>query len=412
MNLYAMASAARAAAMELALASNEQKNDCLYRIASLLEEQQDAVLRANQIDVKQAQEAGLFAAMIDRMQVTPSRLKEMQEGIAKVAMLPDPIGVSLSEQTRPNGLQIKKVSVPLGVIGMIYESRPNVTVDAAVLCIKAGNAVLLRGGKETLQTNIALAAIIQQALRECQLDPNCVQLFTDPDRKYVTELMQMHGLVDVLIPRGGAGLIRNVVENSKVPVLETGTGNNHVYVDSSANLEMALAIVKNAKTSRISVCNAIESLIVHEAVAPNFLPSLLTSLQSYPMKYYGCAKTKQIISCEDANDDLYAAEFLDYALSIKVVSQLQEAIDHINRFGTKHSECIVSETPAHIEAFLNQVDAACVYVNASTRFSDGFEFGLGCEIGISTQKIHARGPMGLEALTTYKYLVSGNGQTR
>lgn len=407
-----LALAAKDASIALALADSFIKNRCLSKIADLLAENQNNILEANQQDISLAKQNNLNDGLIDRLTLTPKRIIDMIQGIHQVMELSDPINELINQTVRPNGMILRQVRVPLGLIGMIYESRPNVTIDATVLCLKSGNAVVLRGGKETIHTNKVLVSLIKQALENTGLPAVCVQLIEDPDRAHVMELMQLHGIVDVLIPRGGAGLIRNVIEYAKVPVLETGTGNNHVYVDKEADLDMAVSIVRNAKTSRVSVCNAIESLLVHKAIAESFLPNMVEAMKDYSMTLYGCEVTKIYIDCLDASDDLFATEFLDYALAIKVVENIDEAIRHIARYGTKHSECIVSTSEANIAKFQLQVDAACVYANASTRFSDGGEFGLGCEIGISTQKMHARGPMGLHALTTYKYLIVGNGQVR
>lgn len=407
-----MALAAKEASVSLSLASFEQRNYCLRELALLLQKNMANIIFANHSDIDLAKRSNLNIGLIDRLTMNEARILAMIEGIHQVMALSDPINTVIEESVRPNGLRMTQIRVPLGVIGMIYESRPNVTIDAFVLCLKSGNAAVLRGGKETMHTNRFLVTLIREALDRSGLPKDCIQFIDDPDRAHVAELMSLHGIIDVLIPRGGAGLIRNVVENAKVPVLETGTGNNHIYVDQKADLDMAVSVITNAKTSRVSVCNAMESLLVHRDIAKQLIPAVTDALKDAYMTYYGCDVTRSYIPCERATDELYATEFLDYAMTIRVVDSIEEAIDHITKFGTKHSECIISSDEVSISKFLRCVDAACVYANASTRFSDGNEFGLGCEIGISTQKIHARGPMGLHALTTYKYLVVGDGQIR
>ena len=393
--------------------SSEKKNAVLNRAAMLLRSGKEALLKANAEDIARARENGMKEAMIDRLTLNEKRIDGIAEGLEQVALLPDPIGEVMDHFTRPNGLDIEKVRVPLGVIGIIFESRPNVCADAFALTFKSGNAVILKGGSDALHTNLAIETLLRQALREEGVTEDAVQVIDSTDRAVTTAFMQMKEYVDVLIPRGGAGLIRSVVEHSTIPVIETGTGNCHVYVDESADLEMAVRIVVNAKTQRISVCNACESLVVHSAVKDRFLPMLKEALQPSGVEMRGDERVREVLpDIVPATEEDYGREYLDYILSLKTVDSTEEAIAHINRYNTHHSETIVTGTPEHAESFLNGVDAACVYVNASTRFTDGFEFGFGAEIGISTQKLHARGPMGLKELTSYKYKIRGNGQIR
>lgn len=412
--ILALGKRAKAVATQASILQTQQKHDLLHTIAQALISQTDFILTQNQIDITQAKENGISEVMIDRLSLTKERILSIANAIQKVIDLPDPVGIIEGGEKRPNGLEISKVRVPLGVVGIIFESRPNVTVDAAVLCIKSGNVALLRGGKEAIHTNLALVSVIRDAICSCGLPEDMVQLVEDTSRDSAFEMMKLNGYLDVLIPRGGAGLIQSVVKNATVPVIETGTGNCHIYVDEWADLDMAVSIVNNAKTSRPSVCNACESLLVHESVAGAFLPKLSKEFQIHQVTILGCPKTQQILgdivlpACEQD----YATEFLDYRISIKVVSSLEEAIEHIHTYSTKHSECIVTNHLQHARLFTSKVDAAAVYVNASTRFTDGEEFGLGAEIGISTQKLHARGPMGLQELTTIKYIIQGNGQIR
>ena len=394
-------------------AGTAEKNRCLEVIASVLWERREEILKANDEDVKAGRENGLTEGFIDRLTLTEDRIGGICDGVRKLIQLDDPVGVVEGGSLRPNGLRIEKVRVPMGMVGIIFESRPNVTVDGATLCLKSGNAVLLRGGKEAIRSNLALTAIMRQALSDCGFSEDCIQLVEDTSRDSAARMMRLNGYLDLLIPRGGAGLIRSVVENATVPVIETGVGNCHLYVEKTADPEMAEKITVNAKTSRISVCNAAESLLVDEAVAETMLPRLKKALDAYKVTLYGCPKTRTILpDVEEATEEDYGREYLDYKMSVKVVSGVDEAIAHINRYGTGHSEAIVTSSLAAAEQFQREVDAAAVYVNASTRFTDGGEFGFGAEIGISTQKLHARGPMGLEALTSYKYRIMGNGQIR
>ena len=413
MNLTAMGEAAVRAKYELQKLTTEEKNRGLLAVAEALSTQKERILSANREDVRNGEEKGMHPGMIDRLRLSDERIEAMSEGLKQIAMLADPVGEILDEFKRPNGLKIEKVRVPLGVIGIIYESRPNVTADAFGLCFKTGNAVILKGGSDALCSNTAITKIIRESLYEVGINPDAIQLIQSTDRAVTAEFMRLNRYVDVLIPRGGAGLIRSVVENSTVPVIETGTGNCHIYVDEDADVQMAVDIILNAKTQRIGVCNACESLVIHEKIAENLLPCLGDALKQKQVEIRGDKQVKAWIpDCVDATKEDYGTEYLDYILSMKTVSSLDEAIAHINKYNTKHSEAIITENSAHAEQFLQEVDAACVYVNASTRFTDGFEFGFGAEIGISTQKLHARGPMGLNELTSYKYRIRGNGQIR
>lgn len=404
---------ARRAAGALMVAAAPAKNAALEAIARTLEENAAEIFAANAEDIAAGKAAGIAPNLLDRMLLDEKRLAGIVEGVRQVAALKDPIGEVLHAETLPNGLIVSQMRVPLGVVGMIYEARPNVTVDAAVLCLKSGNAVILRGSKDILRSNICLVKLMRQALTEAGLDPDCIALVEDPSRETATAFMKLSGYLDVLIPRGGAGLIRSTVENATVPVIETGTGNCHVYVDKDADLEKALPILMNAKTQRTSVCNACESLLIHRAVADVFGPAAVKALLEKGVVIHGdeTAQTWDSHILPAAEEDYYK-EYLALELSVKVVDSAGEAIAHINKYSTRHSDCIVSENYTTVKKFLLGVDSACVYANASTRFSDGFEFGLGAEIGISTQKLHARGPMGLTALTTYKYVVLGEGQVR
>ena len=394
------------------------KNEALAAIAAALLQQTDRILQANAEDLAAAVQNNMTESLQDRLRLTPARMQGMADAIEKLIAMDDPVGVVESGSVRPNGLQILKTRVPLGIIGIIFESRPNVTVDAATLCLKAGNAVILRGGKEAIHSNTCLMNVMREAVESVGLPADIMQLVEDTSRQTASDMMQLNGYLDVLIPRGGAGLIQAVVKQATVPVIETGVGNCHVYVDScldgDADYEMAVRIIDNAKTQRPSVCNAIEGLLVHEAVAEKLLPMVQKALAVHDVTIYGCEKTRAILgnSVLPATETEYATEFLDYKISVKVVSDLDEAIAHITKYGTKHSECIVTRSLNAAKKFQQQVDAAAVYVNASTRFTDGGEFGYGAEIGISTQKLHARGPMGLHELTTVKYLINGDGQIR
>ncbi len=405
--------AAKAAARTLATAGTNAKNAALLAMTDALGASQDAVLEANGRDIAGARERGLTPHLIERLTLTPKRLAEMQTGLRQVATLPDPIGAILSGWRRPNGLQITKTRVPIGVIGIIYESRPNVTVDAAALCLKSGNAALLRGGSQAIHSNVALARVLQDALQSVGLPRKCVQLIESTDRAAARRLMTLNESVDCLIPRGGASLIKTVVETATVPVIETGTGNCHVYVDKDADFEMAAEIVLNAKVQRPSVCNSAETLLVHGDVAPVFLPLVGQRMAEAGVEVRGDDRTRALLpEATEATEQDWSEEFNALILAVRVVDSLDAAISHINTYGTRHSEAIITENYAAAQAFTDGVDCAAVYVNASTRFTDGFEFGFGAEIGISNQKLHARGPMGLEELTTYKYVVRGEGQTR
>ncbi len=404
---------ARAAARVLAMASTVQKNQALEAIALALETCQDDVLAANAADMAAARAAGMRPAMLDRLLLDEGRIRGVAAGVRQVMALEDPVGRMVEMTTRPNGLQIGKKTVPLGVIGMIYEARPNVTVDAAVLCLKAGNAVILRGGKEAFATNNALTALMRGAIARAGLPEDAVSLMQDTSRASATELMGLRGYLDVLIPRGGAGLIRSVVENARVPVIETGAGVCHVYVERSADLDMAARIIENAKCTRPSVCNAAETLLVDRDAAAAFLPMAQARLEPWHCRLRGCPETCAILpTAEPADESDWDTEYGDYILSIKVVSGMDEALEHIAAHSTGHSEAIVTSDYFQAQRFLNEVDAAAVYVNASTRFTDGGEFGEGAEIGIATQKLHARGPMGLRQLTSTKYVIYGSGQVR
>lgn len=403
---------AKAAATKLALASTEEKNRVLTRLAELLQEECESLILANKEDLETADDNGVPKAMLDRLAINPTRIAAICKSLEALVGLEDPVGRGES-WTRPSGLTISRIRVPLGVVAMIYEARPNVTVDSAALCIKTGNAVILRGGKEAIHTNTALVKCIKQALEDCGLDPHAVELVESTDRESAQILMTMRGYVDVLIPRGGKGLIRSVVENATVPVIETGAGNCHLYVDENADLDMAVKIAVNAKCSRPSVCNAVETILVHASVAAKFLPMLAEKLKEFAVEIRGCAKTRVLIpGAGEATEEDYLTEYNDYIVAIKVVSGLSDAIAHVNRYSTGHSEAIVTENEENADRFLREVNSAAVYVNASTRFTDGGEFGFGAEIGISTQKLHVRGPMGLPALTTEKYLIKGNGAVR
>lgn len=394
--------------------AGSKKDKALKAIAKALRENSDKIISANDIDIENGKNAGLTDSLLDRLRLTAERIEGMAEGVEQVASLADPVGRVLDGRTLKNGLQIEKITVPMGVIGIIYEARPNVTSDAAALCLKAGSAVILRGGKEAINSNKAIADIMRNAISEVGFPADCVALIEDTSRNSATELMQLTEYLDVLIPRGGAGLIKSVVNNAKVPVIETGVGNCHVYVDDSADIEMAKNIIYNAKTSRPSVCNAIETVLVHKDIAEKALPVIKAELDKKNVEIRGCELTKSILGdcVTPACEDDYANEFLDYILAVKVVNSLDDALDHIAKYSTGHSECIVTSSYSNANKFTACVDSAAVYVNASTRFTDGGEFGLGAEIGISTQKLHARGPMGLNELTSSKYIIKGEGQIR
>lgn len=392
--------------------SEKEKNRALLTIAEALVTETDRILAANEKDLARAEEKGMKAGLIDRLRLTEERIKGMAEGIEKVTQLPDPVGELLETIHRPNGLVIEKRRVPLGVVGIIYESRPNVTADAFSLCFKSGNAVILKGGSDALYSNKAIVSVIREGLEKSGVTEDAISFIDATDRAVTMEFMKMKEYVDVLIPRGGAGLIRSVVENSTIPVIETGTGNCHIYIDEDADLAKTIPIIINAKTQRLGVCNACESLVVHEKIREKLLPDLAKALSEKSVEIRGDEKIGEVINCVPATEEDYGTEYLDAIISMKTVKNVDEAIAHINKYNTKHSEAIITENREHAEKFLNEVDAACVYVNASTRFTDGFEFGFGAEIGISTQKLHARGPMGLRELTSYKYRITGNGQIR
>lgn len=412
-DLRELAVQAKEAARVLAGASEERKNRALENISDALLRHQDEILAANRADCDAARADGMSDAMLDRLTLTGARLARMAAAVRKVRDLPDPVGEVMEERVLENGLQLSKVRVPLGVVGIIYESRPNVTVDAAVLCLKSGNAAFLRGGSESIRSNIALERVMREALAQSGLPQNAVTLVHDTSRETASQMMQLRGLIDVLIPRGGAGLIAAVVRSASVPVIETGTGNCHAYVHEKADLRMAVDIIVNAKAQRVSVCNAAETLLVDEAVADNFLPMAQKALSASGVALRGCERTRAILEgAAPADDDDWAREYLDYILAVRVVQGLDEAISHIARYSTGHSECIVTQDAEAAARFLREIDAAAVYHNASTRFTDGEEFGMGAEIGISTQKMHARGPMGLRELCSYKYIVRGSGQIR
>lgn len=413
MELTDMGKRAKQAASFLNNLGISEKNDCLKQVAKALLDGEVDILTANQDDVIRATQNGVSPAMIDRLALTPARLEAMAEGLLEVAALDDPVGEVLSMKPRPNGLLIGKKRVPLGVVGMIYEARPNVTADAFGLCFKTGNAVILKGGSDALESNKEIVRWLRTGLSRAGIPEDTVQLITDTDREVTKQFMRLNQYVDVLIPRGGAGLIRTVVENSTVPVIETGTGNCHIFVDASADMDMALNIIVNAKTQRIGVCNACESLVIHNQIAKDFLPKLQKCLREKQVEVRADEAARSIApEFVPASEDDWGTEYLDYILSLKLVDSLDEAIAHINRYNTGHSESIITRDYDNAQKFLNEIDAAAVYVNASTRFTDGNEFGFGAEIGISTQKLHARGPMGLEALTTTKYIIYGNGQVR
>lgn len=404
---------AKAAAADLAGLTRQEKNACLRAAADQLIADAGPILQANAQDMAEAARKGMKESLQDRLKLTEKRIQAMAEGLRQVAELPDPIGETVMETVRPNGLVLKQVRVPIGVIGIIYEARPNVTADAFALCFKTGNAVILRGGSDAICSNQAIAASLRAAIGNMGYNADAVQVVEDTSRECAAEMMRLRESIDVLIPRGGAGLIRSVVENSTVPVIETGSGNCHIYVDQDADLDMAVRIIHNAKTQRTGVCNACESLVIHEAIAEEAIPRIAADLLAAGVEIRGdervCALVPQAIP---ATEQDWGTEYLDLIISMKTVASLEAAIAHINRYNTKHSEAIITRNAEAAQRFLRQVDAACVYVNASTRFTDGYEFGFGAEIGISTQKLHARGPMGLLALTTTKYEITGTGQVR
>lgn len=404
---------AKLASRFLATAGTDIKNEALVKMAEHLERQTEEIIAANQIDLAQGEKQGLTKALLDRLALNPTRIRDMAQGLREIAALPDPVGEMLEMHHRPNGLDIGRIRTPLGVIGIIYESRPNVTADAAGLCLKSGNAIILRGGEEALNSNRIITRIISAAAMECGLPEGTIQLVDSEDREAVLFMMKMNDYLDVLIPRGGKGLKKAVLENATVPVIMTGMGNCHVYIDQYGDYAKALPIVHNAKVQRPSVCNAAEKLLVHKNVAEEFLPGIIADLQAAGVEIRGCETTRRIVSgLIGATEEDWATEYLELIMAVKVVDSLEEAIDHINQYGTGHSEAIVSENYTAVRAFMARVDAAAVYANASTRFTDGNVFGFGAEMGISTQKLHARGPMGLRELTTTKFVIYGDGQVR
>ena len=412
-SLISLGEKAKIAARSLNLASAETKNKALSLIAKALKEHSFEIIAANQKDLDAARAGGMSASLLDRLSLNEKRIEGMADGVLALCDLSDPVGLVLDETVRPNGIVIKKVSVPMGVIGIIYEARPNVTSDAAAIALKAGSAVILRGGKEAFNSNLKTVEIMRKAIVKAGLPEDAIQLVTDTSRQSATDLMTLSGYLDVLIPRGGAGLIKAAVENSTVPVIETGTGNCHAFIDASANLKMASDIVFNGKVQRPSVCNALESLLVHKDIADKALPSVCARLRDAGVEILGCEKVCELVPYAlPATEEDFAKEFLGYTISVKVVDDVNEAVDHIAKHSTHHSEVIITENEQNAAYFTASVDSAAVYVNASTRFTDGGEFGLGAEIGISTQKLHARGPMGLQEITSYKYIISGNGQIR
>ncbi len=405
---------ARTASRAGSVAGTERKDQALQAISEALCANVQRIVQANAQDMGAAQANGMSAAMQDRLRLDEKRIQAIAAAVLKVKALPDPVGEEVSGWLRPNGLRIRQVRVPLGVIGIIFESRPNVTVDAAVLCLKAGNAVILRGGKEAIHSNTCLAQVMREALEATGLPADLVQLVEKTDRETAADMMQLNGYLDVLIPRGGAGLIQAVVKQATVPVIETGAGNCHVYVDASADIPMAVAITDNAKTQRPSVCNAIETLLVHKDIAEAFLPEIRNAFAAHDVIIHGDETVQRMLgdSVIPVTEEDYRTEYGNYEIAVRVVDSVEQAVEHIETYSTRHSECIVTESMESAEYFLNHVNSAAVYVNASTRFTDGEEFGFGAEIGISTQKLHARGPMGLPALTTIQYRITGNGQIR
>lgn len=413
MTLLELATKARDVKYTVAALSTEDKNSAIMAVADALEANASDIISANAIDMKNGETKGLSQGLLDRLKLDESRIKGIADGLREIVKLDDPIGQITEEFERPNGLKIKKRLVPIGVVGVIYEARPNVTADVFGLCFKTGNAVILKGGSDALESNKAIVKVIKSALEKGGYPVDAITLIDDTSRETAKEMMRLNGYIDVLIPRGSAGLIKSVVENASIPVIETGSGNCHIYVDHDADIDMAIDIIVNAKTQRIGVCNSAESLVVHEDIAASLLPKLNKALREKGVQIFADAKAKALMEgSEDATEEDFAKEYLDYIISVKTVSSVEEAIEHINKYNTGHSEAIVTNDEKNADKFLEGIDAACVYVNASTRFTDGFEFGFGAEIGISTQKLHARGPMGLLALTSYKYTIFGNGQIR
>ena len=413
MYLDELCSKAKNAKYGLGALSKDTKNQALETIANAILEDEASILEANEKDLANGVAVGMHQGLLDRLKLDRGRIEGMAEGIRQVAALPDPVGKILDTFTRPNGLKLTKITVPMGVIGIIYESRPNVTADAFALCFKAGSAVILKGGKDAINSNMAIVASIKRGLSLCKITEDAISLIEKTDRETTTEFMKKKEYVDLLIPRGGAGLIKAVVENSTIPVIETGTGNCHIFVDESADFDEAIEIIFNAKTQRIGVCNACESLVIHENIVKDFLPKLYEKLSTKNVEIRGDKASCEALSeAKEATEEDFYKEYLDYILSVKTVASCEEAIAFINEHNTGHSDAILSKNEENIRKFLAGVDSACVYANASTRFTDGFEFGFGAEIGISTQKLHARGPMGLEQIVSYKYQIEGNGQVR
>lgn len=406
--------AAKASKKSIATAVTAKKNEILEKIAENLRKNIDVILKENEKDTAKAKENGITDAMVDRLRLTPERISDIADACIYLTGLNDPVGEVIEGYTRPNGMRITKTRVPMGVIGIIFESRPNVTVDAATLCIKSGNATILRGGKEAINSNKILMDIMREPVEECGLPKDIIQLVEDTSRESSNQMMRANGYIDVLIPRGGKGLIKAVVENATVPVIETGSGNCHIYIDESADIDMAVSVTNNGKTQRPSVCNALETCLVHKSVAKEFLPKLMEEFKKFNVDVRGCERTVEILGegIKPATEEDYATEFDDYIMAVKVVDDIDEAIEHISEYSTGHSECIITNDLKNAEKFQREIDSACVYVNCSTRFTDGGEFGFGAEIGISTQRLHARGPMGLRELTTMKYLINGDGQIR
>ena len=412
MTLESIGQKAKEAEPVLRVLCREEKDRVLQKAAELLVTEQDEILKANEQDMEAGRARGMKPGLLDRLKLTGERIEGMAEGLRQIAELPDPVGEIMKDWIPENGLHIRQVRVPLGVIGIIYEARPNVTADAFGLCFKTGNPVVLRGGSDAIHSNLAITRVLQKALQVCGYPETAIQLLTDTSRETAAAFMKLNQYIDVLIPRGSAGLIATVVNNSTIPVIETGSGNCHIYVDETADLNQAVDIVYNAKTQRIGVCNACESLVVNRKVKDEFLPLLAKRLQEKQVELRGDEAAREAVPMKKATEEDWGTEYLDYILSVKTVDTIEEAIAHINRYNTGHSEAIITKNQEHADKFLKEVDAAAVYVNASTRFTDGFEFGFGAEIGISTQKLHARGPMGLVALTSYKYEITGNGQVR
>ena len=413
MTLIELATKAKEAKYKVALLPTDVKNNAILAVADALVSNSSTIISANSIDMENGVKKGLSQGLLDRLKLDEDRIKGMAEGLRQVVELDDPIGKITESWERPNGLKISKRLVPIGVVGVIYEARPNVTADVFGLCFKTGNSVILKGGSDALESNKAIVKVIKDALIKENVPVDAITLIEDTTRESTNQLMRMNDYVDVLIPRGGAGLIKSVVENASVPVIETGSGNCHIYVDHVADIDMAINIIVNAKTQRIGVCNACESLVIHEDIASELLPKLTKALKEHGVQIFADEKAKSLMEgAEPATEQDFATEYLDYIISVKTVSSVEEAIEHINKYNTGHSESIITKDDVNANKFLDGIDAACVYVNASTRFTDGFEFGFGAEIGISTQKLHARGPMGLLALTSYKYTIHGNGQVR